>query len=348
MIYIVAFSAKGCSTAVNISRMLDGEEFRLFSKTSGDSHCEKIDMPISEWTGVAFQEAEGIVFVGATGIAVRAIAPHLKSKMTDPAVVCIDELGRYAIPLLSGHIGGANILARNIASAIGAEPVITTATDINGKFSVDSFAASLGMSIENMMLAKDVSAAVLEGRFVGLKSDYPLYGTIPHCLTPSESGDLGIYITSGFEKKPYEGTLRLFPKNHILGIGCRRGARREDIERLALSVLYSADVSINSVRMIASIDMKENEKGLAEFAAENKIHTVFYSSSELNALPDIGYSKSDFVKGTTGVDCVCERAAVAASTGGELIIRKTSDRGVTVAVVREPFLADFGDGRYGW
>ncbi|MEA4978031.1 MAG: cobalamin biosynthesis protein [Methanomassiliicoccaceae archaeon] len=343
MIYIVAFSAKGCSTAANISRTLEEKEFRLFSKTSGDSRCEKIDVPISEWTGAAFQEAEGIVFVGAAGIAVRAIAPHLKSKMTDPAVVCVDELGRYCIPLLSGHIGGANILAHSIASAIGAEPVITTATDINGKFSVDSFAVSLGMNIENMTLAKDVSAAVLDGRSVGLKSDYPIHGDIPHCLTPSEGGDIGIYITSSFEKEPYMRTLRLFPKNHILGIGCRKGTRREDIEKLVLSVLDSADVSINSVRMVASIDIKEDEEGLVKFAAENKIRTVFYSSSELNMLPDIGYSKSDFVKGTTGVDCVCERAAMAASHGGELIIKKTSDGGVTVAVVKEPFSADFGD-----
>jgi len=343
MIYIVAFSARGCTTAVKISRALGGVDIRVFSKTSGESVCERIDIPISEWAGSAFEESEAIVFVGSIGIAVRAVAPHLKGKTSDPAVVCVDELGRYSVPILSGHIGGANHLAGRIASAIGAESVITTATDINGKFSVDSFAVSRGMAIGSMALAKDVSAAVLDGRFVGLKSDYQVCGRVPSCLDLSETGDLGVHITSGFGKGPYLRTLRLIPKNHVLGVGCRRGTCKDDIKKMALSVLDAAGISIESVRAVASIDLKENEAGLVEFASETGIPAVFYSSSELNALPDIGYSVSDFVKNTTGVDCVCERAAMAASAGGELIVRKTGGGGVTLAVVREPFLVDFGD-----
>lgn len=343
MIYIAAFSSRGCSTASEISRKLDGKDVRLFSKTTGSSDCRNIDVPISEWAGNAFREAEGIIFVGAAGIAVRAIAPHIKNKTTDPAVVCVDELGRYSIPLLSGHIGGANDLAYRVASAIGAEPVITTATDINNKFSVDSFAASRGMAISDMGIAKDVSAALLDGRYVGLKSDYPICGSAPYGITLSDHGDLGVYITSGLEKKPFLRTLRLFPRNHILGIGCRRGTGKEDIAKSVMSALDSADISMKSVKLLASIDLKENEEGLVRFAEEHGIDTRFFSSADLNRLPDIGYSKSDFVIGVTGVDCVCERAAVAASTDGELIINKTSDNGVTVAVVRERFLTDFGD-----
>ncbi len=343
MINIVAFSARGCSTAMEISGALRDEDVRVFSKTSGMSVCENIDVPISEWTGLVFEKSEAIVFVGAVGIAVRAIAPYLKSKTTDPAVICVDELGRYSIPILSGHIGGANHLACRIASAIGAMSVITTATDVNGKFSVDSFAVSRGMYIGSMALAKDVSAAILDGRFVGLKSDYPVCSRVPPCLDISETGDLGIHITSGFGKGPYLRTLRLIPKNHVLGVGCRKGIDKEDIMKTAMSVLDSAGISIESVKAIASIDLKENEAGLLEFAAERGVPTLFYSSSELNMLPDIGYSKSDFVKNTTGVDCVCERAAMAASAGGELIVRKTGSEGVTVAVVRDPVLVDFGD-----
>ncbi len=343
MICIAAFSARGCSVAMEISRALGDKDVRVFSKTSGRSACENIDVPISEWAGSVFEKSEAIIFVGAVGIAVRAIAPHIKDKTSDPAVVCVDELGRYSIPILSGHIGGANHLAGQIASAIGAEPVITTATDINGKFSVDSFAASRDMSIGSMALAKDVSAAILDGRFVGLKSDYPVCGRVPACLDTSKTGDLGVHITSGFGKGPYLRTLRLIPKNHILGIGCRRGTDKEDIKKVALTVLDSAGISIEGVKAVASIDLKENEPGLVEFAAEMGVPAVFYSSSELNTLPDIGYSKSDFVKNTTGVDCVCERSAMAASVLGELIVRKTGGGGVTVAVVREPFLVDFGD-----
>lgn len=342
MIYIVAFSTKGCSTALRIAEGLE-KECRIFSKTTGDTTgTEKIILPLTSWTGVAFKEAESIVFVGATGIAIRAIAPHMKNKIKDPAIVCVDELGRYSISLLSGHIGGANILTELIASAIGAVPVITTATDINKKFSVDSFATSRNMAIGSMALAKDVSAAVLEGTFVGLKSDHPIKGNIPKELTICDEGELGIYITSS-SSEPFKRTLRLFPKNHVLGIGCRKDTKKEDIDKLVRAVLSLSDVSIKSVKLIASVDLKKEEKGLLKFAEDNEIPTTFFSSEELNALPNIGYSRSDFVIKITGVDCVSERSAIAASTNGDLIVKKVSGNGVTVALVREPFELCFGD-----
>lgn len=342
MIYIVAFSTKGCSTALKIAEGLN-EECKIFSKTTGNAAgTEKIIVPISDWAGSAFKKAKSIVFVGATGIAVRAIAPHLKNKMKDPAIVCVDELGRYAISLLSGHIGGANILTELIASFIGAEPIITTATDINKKFSVDSFATSRNMIIGNMVLAKDVSAAILEGRFVGLKSDHPIKGNIPEELTIADAGELGIYITSN-SIKPFKDTLKLFPKNHILGIGCRKGTPKEDIYKLVRVVLNLSDVSIKSVKLVASINLKKKEEGLLKFADDNDIPAIFFSSEELNSLPNIGYSRSDFVIKITGVDCVSERSAMAASIDGELIVKKVSGNGVTVALVREPFELCFGD-----
>ena len=342
MIFIVAFSTKGCSTALKIAKGL-GKECKVFSKTSGDStDTEMITVSMSDWTGAAFKEAKGIVFVGATGIAVRAIAPHLKNKMKDPAIVCVDELGKYAISLLSGHLGGANILTKQVASIIGGEPIITTATDINKKFSVDSFALSHDMAIGSMALAKDVSAAVLEGRFVGLKSDYTLKGNLPDGLTIADAGELGVYITSN-SIEPFTKTLRLFPKDHILGIGCKKGTSEVDINDLVTSVLGSSDVSIKNVRLIASIDLKKEEKGLLKFAEDNRIPTIFFSSEDLNSLPDVGYSRSDFVIKITGVDCVSERSAMAASIDGELIVKKVSRNGVTVALVREPLELCFGD-----
>lgn len=108
MIHIVAFSSKGCELALKISDNL-GIENKVFSKTSVSTEgAEQILVPISQWAGESFKEADSIIFVGATGIAVRAIAPHVKDKTTDPAIVCIDELGKNSISLLSGHLGGAN------------------------------------------------------------------------------------------------------------------------------------------------------------------------------------------------------------------------------------------------
>ena len=128
--------------------------------------------PLAEFAGPVFQASDVLIFVGACGIAVRAIAPHIHDKQTDPAVVSLDELGRFVIPLLSGHIGGANALAVRLAAALGATAVVTTATDVNGRFSVDTWAASQGLFIDDMRAAKAVSAAILEGP-VPLVSDFP-------------------------------------------------------------------------------------------------------------------------------------------------------------------------------
>ena len=129
---------------------------------------------LSQWTGKMFAEKRAMIFVSATGIAVRAIAPWIRDKMTDPPVVTVDEGAQFVIPLLSGHVGGANELARHIADWLEAVPVITTATDVNGKFAVDLFASAYHMTIIDRKEAKNISAAVLEGKQIGVFSDLPI------------------------------------------------------------------------------------------------------------------------------------------------------------------------------
>ncbi len=339
MIHIVAFSSKGCELALKISEGLDTEN-KVFSKTSGNSEgTVHIDVPISHWAGESFKETEGIVFVGATGIAVRAIAPHVKNKAKDPAIVCIDELGKYCISLLSGHLGGANDLTLKISEITGAEPVISTATDLNKKFSVDVFASSRNMAIGSMNLAKEISAAVLENKNIGFKSDYPYSGNLPENFTESEK-NLGIHVTSS-NKSIFKKTLRLIPKNLILGIGCRRDTPEDTVNRVVRKVLSDNDISIEGVRLIASIDLKSDEKGLLEFSEKLGVPSVFYTAEELNTLRG-DFSKSDFVLKTIGVDCVSERAAMFPSAEGKVIVPKTGLDGVTVAVVKEPFEFNFG------
>ncbi|MBR6258633.1 MAG: hypothetical protein IKR21_00285 [Oscillospiraceae bacterium] len=137
-----------------------------------------IDTPCTDFCGRLFSERDALIFVSAAGIAVRSVAPFIKDKRTDPAVICIDERGKNVIPLLSGHIGGANALALRIADHLGASPIITTATDVNGKFSVDKWAAENGFMIDNMKAAKAVSAAILKWD-VPLCSDLPVKGELP-------------------------------------------------------------------------------------------------------------------------------------------------------------------------
>ena len=274
-----------------------------------------------------FRESDALIFIGAAGIAVRTIAPHVVSKTSDPAVIVIDDQGRHVISLLSGHIGGANSMARGIAGLIGAEPVITTATDGAGRFSCDAWAVTHDCAISSMKAAKDVSAAILT-HDIPVSSEFELPEDLPSGLTAGTDGEIGIYIGVRREE-PYDQTLRLIPRTVILGIGCRRGMPAADIMNAVRSVLDGAGIDMLSVGKIASIDVKKDEKGILELAKILKVQPVFYSAEELNAVPG-EFDESEFVRKTVGTGNVCERAAVLA--GGELIIKKTAVSGVTVAV----------------
>lgn len=340
-IRIIAFSRRGCELAQEVCKVLDGHDCRIYSKTTADSAgTEKVEGSTSVWTEESFKESNAIIYIGAAGIAVRYIAPFLKGKTTDPAVISIDEKGQFVIPLLSGHIGGANDLAKEIANGIGGTPVITTATDIHGRFSVDSYAVKNNLHIGNMTIAKEISSLIVDDKKIGLISEVPLSKEIPPELDLNGKEGTGIFISYGTTKGPFKRTLKLTPRCHILGIGCRKGAPMESIESLVEEVLEKENISIKSISKIASIDLKRNENGLLEFSDKIKVKPIFFSSAELATLPDVGFTPSERVKAVTGVDNVCERAAFAASKDGKIIVKKTIKDGVTLAIVREPVFLD--------
>ena len=301
--------------------------------------------------GRLFDSNDVLIFVGACGIAVRKIAPYIKDKQTDPAVICIDELGTYVIPILSGHIGRANDIARYIAEQISSTAVITTATDINGRFSVDSWAARNGFIIDDIKAAKEVSSAILEQN-IPLISEFKIAGQLPAGIR-SEDGntvrsyndnadrfrnDIGIYIGCNI-RKPFSRTLRLIPKAVHLGIGCRKGTDEDSIRQAVDKVLSEHDIDKKAVKCISSIDIKSGEKGLLDYAEHNNLPINFYSAEELNNL-DGDFTSSEFVKGITGVDNVCERAAM---IGAEhLLVRKNAVNGVTIAAAIEHMEVHFG------
>jgi cobalt-precorrin 5A hydrolase len=343
-IWIVAFTTAGCVTAERIAGALNGNDVSLYAKSTSDERgLMHIQGSLRNWAGEAFKSADAVVFIGAAGIAVRAIAAFVKSKDSDPAVIVVDEKGMFTIPLLSGHIGGSNALAEMIAAGIHSTPVVTTATDINGKISIDSFAVTHGMALEGLPAAKEISARVLDGRFVGFISDLPLNGPMPKELTLVGSGEIGVLIS---EKagRPFGTTLRLVPRNYTMGIGCRRGIQIGNIKALVSKVLDEEGLSLLNIRTIASIDLKKDEPALLQYCDSNGIPAVFFSAGELKAIPGDYFTKSAFVKSITGVDNVCERSAIAASKGGKLVRRKESADGVTVALAREDFVVDFTGG----
>ena len=331
MISVFAYSRQGLSTARSVQALLAGEESRIYTMEKFlQPGILPIEKPSQAFYGEKFAEAEALIFVGACGIAVRMIAPFVKDKKQDPAVICIDELGKFVIPILSGHIGGANALAERLARGLEAVPVITTATDINGRFSVDSWAAKNGFTISSMAAAKHVSAAILEGN-LPLASRFSIRGGLPAGCVPGESGDLGILLSCRKEQ-PFRETLQLIPKIIHLGIGCRKGISQEAVEQAVAEVLEENGIDRRSIACAASIDLKAQEQGLLSFCESWQLPITFYTARELKAVPG-SFTPSQFVSTVTGVDNVCERSAMIGAD--RLIIRKTARNGVTVAAAEE-------------
>lgn len=335
---IFAYSRQGCRTARRVMEYFSGHEMQCYTmarfEEPGFGPIQRPSRPIY---GPIFSEVDAMVFVGSVGIAVREIAPHVRDKSTDPAVVSIDELGKFVVPILSGHIGGANDLALELANALKSTPVITTATDINKRFSVDAWAARNGYIIASLNRAKAVSAAILE-QDVPLKSDYEIVTALPSGVVPGETGAVGIQI-SVYKDEPFNRTLRLIPKVLHLGIGCRKGTTADNIRDAVDAVLKEHNIDHRAVKCVASIDLKSEEAGLLQFCEEQKLPVSFYLTEELKAVPG-EFTPSEFVQSITGVDNVCERAALIGAE--ELIVNKTARNGVTVAVAAEHLEVRFG------
>lgn len=302
---------------------------------------------LQEWAREQFSHVDGMIFVGAAGIAVRTIAPYVKDKLTDPAVVVMDEQTQFCISLLSGHVGGANELAQTVAGITGAVLVVTTATDVNGKFAVDVFARERGMVMGERSAAKLISADVLEGRPVGFYSDFPVEGKLPDGFSSEKLCERNVWITSrehGEEEMrfrvlttPGNGVLRLIPKVLVAGVGCRRGTPAEIVMAAVSEALKEANRSREAIKVIASIDLKKEEPGLLQCVTDLGAEFYTFSAKSLKEVPG-DYTDSAFVAGVTGVGNVCERAAMKAvlqEGGGCLILKKRAQNGVTVALAEK-------------
>ena len=209
---IFCFSDAGASLALKLCEMLRVDRVNVHStpKYAGKYGFTEHET-ISSAAGDLFRESDALIFIGAAGIAVRSIAPHVVSKVSDPAVLVIDDRGRFVISLLSGHIGGANGLARSIAGLIGA----------------DAWAVTHDCAISSMAAAKDVSAVILTAD-IPVSAEYPLPDELPSGLMKAEEGPLGIYIGI-HRREPFDSTLRLIPRTVTLGIGCRKDIALETV-----------------------------------------------------------------------------------------------------------------------
>lgn len=281
------------------------------------------------WVNEIFSQVEGIIFIGAMGIAVRYIANNIKSKDVDPAIIVIDELANYVIPILSGHIGGANALAEQLANILGARAVITTATDINNVLAIDNYAMEKGYAIIDINKIKHISSGLLNKKEVGFYSDLKRY-QVPKGLIEKKTGDLGVCLSYDDSVKPFEITLNLVPKTLILGLGCRKDTDYEKMKIWVLAKLKEFKISPKAIKSIASIDIKKSEACIIDLAKFLEIEFKTFTAEQLSTV-ETSKSSSDFVKSITGVDNVCERAALYESKGN-LIIEKIAENGMTLAI----------------
>lgn len=275
---------------------------------------------------------DAVIFIGAVGIAVRSIAPYIKDKFCDPAVLVIDELGRYVIPLLSGHVGGANELANYIGEALSAAPIITTATDINGTFAVDIFAKKNNLLISSRKLAKDVSAALLDNNCIDIDSDIKSIDVkeLKKKLNPKNKAcDIKVRITD----RIYDDTvLTLIPKNLYIGVGCKKNTDADKMWDFVNDIFRLEGLDIRAVKSIGSIDIKRDEYAVKNLANRLNVPFLTFTKNELNSVSG-DFFESEFVRKTVGVGNVCERAVCIQCNN--LIVKKTAREGMTVAIGRE-------------
>lgn len=318
----LAFTEKGLALAQKLAEALPGSVTR----------CGHGGVSLAAWTAQEFSRQDALIFVGAVGIAVRAIAPHCHSKATDPAVVVVDECGRFAIPLLSGHLGGANDLARDISAVRGAVPVITTATDANGIFAVDEWAKHQNCMVLEPERIKRVSGKLLAGNCTAYWSDFPIEGTAPFGVIPAQTPDASDFALT---LSPSGDALHLVPRIGVLGVGCKRGTSAQQLETAFASFCETHRLAPQCIVSAASIDLKQYEEGLLDFCKNHRWNIQFFSAKQLQTVPG-PFTASPFVQSITGVDNVCERAAVLAS-GGSIRIPKQAGGGVTFALALRPF-----------
>lgn len=340
-ISIICFTLTGQQTGEKLKKALEEQEHAVSLYTKSKYIPESIKESTKEWAGKQFESADGIIFIGATGIAVRSIAPYVASKKTDPAVLVTDECGKFVISLLSGHLGGANELALQAAEALHAVPIVTTATDLEGKFAVDVFAKKNNCHIFRMKEAKEVSAALLAGEKVGFYSEFPWEGELPdglvNCcglrdenwISENEPGTnvqndnqiksasdlfpkVGIAVTIHKNCTPFLSTTHVVPQAVALGMGCRKNKEAGAVEKAMFACLEENQIYPQAVACLASIDIKKEEPGLLALAEKMGIPFETFSSEELLGVKG-EFTASSFVSRTVGVDNVCERSALKAA-----------------------------------
>ncbi len=281
-----------------------------------------------------FNRYKAHIFIFSTGISVRMIAPLLKGKTIDPAVVVVDESGLNAISLISGHLGGANELAGKVGQAIGASPVITTATDLSNLPSIDMIAKDARVYIENPNAIKHVNMKFLKGEKISVYD--PMEIVLPRIpgsfikTTPNDLADYDVLCTWKAAKVPRE-TLILRPRVLSIGVGCNRNTPAEDILDFLIVIFKKHRLNLDAILTIATTVVKADEEGILALGETLNRPIKFYERDQLNSVESIE-NPSAMAEKYLGVKSVCEAAAILGAQRGNLILPKQKTKDVTLAV----------------
>ena len=372
-VLLITCSVRGYATMQKLAKKLENiSGAEIITKVKCEALPEvSMRETVKACVDAYFGQVDAIVFVTASGIAVRSVAEHLAHKSEDPAIVCMDECGKHVISLVSGHAGGANALTQMLADVMWATPVITTATDVEGRFSIDDYAREHNLVVTDWAKAKAISAEVLATGAEPVWIEEPVVTQGEEkgaCEIRKELKSTGIdgckNRVDGCENRidgcknrvdvkrlqigshqviitpkdvPVDAqTLQLIPRCIVAGVGCKKGTSVDKIEHAVQEAFAKAGMRMEALCAVASIDLKKEEAGLLEFCETRNVSFETYAAEELQAVPGT-YSASEFVSGVTGVDNVCERSAVKyasehGANDGELLLRKQAQDGVTVAL----------------
>ncbi|WHH60584.1 cobalt-precorrin 5A hydrolase [Petroclostridium sp. X23] len=340
-IAVIALTSNGAELAKHLAHLLGAQLYLPEKFCMIDEKCSPIGEKLGGVVERIFNQYDALVFIMAAGIVVRSIAPFIKDKKTDPAVVVLDEKGKNVISLLSGHIGGANELTLRISHLIGANPVITTASDVNDTLAVDMLAKKLGCEIENQQHLTAIAASIINGQKVGFYSDYENVFELPdnaviinthQQIDKSYAG--AILLTHHILKDITIPHVFLRPKSIVLGIGCRKNTPKEKILEAVSEYLQQLSINSGCIKHIATVDVKAEEQGLIRAAEDLEVPLVIVDRVQIRKVEQ-EFECSPFVKETIGVGCVAEPCAVVSCCNGRLIGGKYIKDGVTVAVAVE-------------
>ena len=352
-IAVVAITRQGVQTALRIKDACDSAALisRVYApKKYSQNRVVSLDNGFADFLKDTYGTVDAVVAVMATGITIRAVAPLLESKLTDPAVIGVDAAGKFVISLLSGHFGGANELARIIAGGIGATPVITTASDVMGKMCVEDIAKTWHLRVENPKSLIAVNSAIVNGDkiIVVLVGDLKIDPTAIDCYQIKKAKnktealeiirqfDAAILVSDepltidGFSKP----LTILRTKFIVVGLGARKESSQESIIKAVEASLDSVNISLSRVDCFATVDIKKTSEAMVQAVAQLGAPLEFLSVDALRSVKNVDLSPdSAMVQEKIGVGGVCERAALmVAGKNSKLILKKTKLKGVTVAL----------------